>query len=563
MTTTKSIDVVPKLTGADIELGNMIVGAPAERGFSNGDDAAQALLAQFKGHARIPVYTYAPTTAGYAWANYKSNESDITGYRENPQDRGRKFLANGSCVYTDLGHIEINTQETINAFDHVAAHGAMLRLVTDAMNRANEAMPEGQKIIVQANNSDGMNSWGAHLNILLTRKCWDQIFRRRMHYLQFLASFQCCAIVLTGAGRISALPKPGTYQISARADFLGKGGIASEQTVFNRPICNTRDESLTGQRFDAHSPLARLHCIFFDSTLAQTATLLRVGMMQIITAMIEQEQVPADLLLEDPVAALHVWSRDPALHAQAALVGGPQLTAVELLRRTFAAATRFVDAGRADGLVPQVQQIMAIWNDCLTALERRDFDYLARHLDWVAKMRLLESAAQKRGLAWNTPQMRYLDHAYSILGAEGLFRAMDRAGSMQRQVTDAHIERFMHEPPEDTRAFLRGYVVRHGPELIDDIDWDMLRIREKTASYGGWADYDYLELAMDNPLGFTRRECQTVLNNAPTLLEGLKTLGLAKPQTAAPAVEVSVSTNITRVPERSALDPSGTPEKGA
>jgi hypothetical protein len=237
------------------------------------------------------------------------------------------------------------------------------------------------------------------------------------------------------------------------------------------------------------------------------------------------------------------------LRATAALIGGEQFTAVQFLRGIFEAASRFVNAGRADGLVPEVRRIMSIWDDCLSALERRDLDFLAKHIDWIAKMQLLESAAERRGFAWDSSQMRYLDQIYSSLGPEGLFSAMDRGGATHRQVTDAHIERLMHEAPEDTRAWLRGFLIRNAPELIDDVDWDWIRLRDKTTSLDGWPRYDNLELAMDNPLGFTRQQCESVLRNAPSLLEGLRSLGLGSQRAVAEPVRTSYSTDFNSARE--------------
>ena len=61
--------------------------------------------------------------------------------------------------------------------------------------------------------------------------------------------------------------------------------------------------------------MARLHVIFYDSNLCQVAALLKVGMMQIVLAMIEAGCVDRTLLLESPLLALRRWSHDPELRA--------------------------------------------------------------------------------------------------------------------------------------------------------------------------------------------------------------------------------------------------------
>ena len=544
----KADDVAPKLCGADIELGNMIVGDASDRVFDASGEAARALLDEICGFSRRSVVgSYSQSYLGDAWSpetgglyeapyahNYDTALSPPTsGYHEYAQDRGRKYLTNGGCAYIDLNHLEICLPEVTNAFDHVAAFGAMLRIAREAMVAANSRMPAGRSIKVLVNNSSGHgNSYGSHLNFLLTRAAWENIFSRRMHYLLFLASYQCASIILTGAGKVGSENGGAAvrYQISARADFFEV--LCAQQTTYRRPICNSRDEALTGMPPAAHGDagLARLHSIFFDNTLCQTSSLLKVGMTQIVLAMIEQEQVPAHLLLEDPVEALHCWSHDPDLKATAHLIDGTQCTAVELLEAIFEKARAFVDAGRADGLVSDVARIMAFWGECLQKLRERDFAYLAARIDWVAKLSLLERTAARRGLSWESPGMKYLDHLYSSLDSgDGLYWALERAGAVEKVVSDGQIERLMHEPPEDTRAWLRAHILEHAPSgLLDDMDWEMVRLREKKLAASSWPVHSYATLWMANPLRFTRAQCEPILQKAPSLVEGLRQLGLGR-----------------------------------
>ncbi len=244
--------------------------------------------------------------------------------------------------------------------------------------------------------------------------------------------------------------------------------------------------------------------------------------------MIEQEQVPVQFLLDDPVESLHRWSRDPELRAKNRLIDGSEYTAVELLEAIFEKARRFVDAGRADGLVSDVGRIMAIWGECLGRVRQRDFDYLAGRIDWIAKMSLLERTAAKRRLNWESPAMKYLDHLYSSLDpGEGLYWALERAGAVEKLVGDGQIERFVHEPPDDTRAWLRAYVLRHAESgLLDDVDWDMVRICRKSVSPAGWTSYHYPEFPMASPLRFTRQECEEILQSAPSFVQRLAGIGL-------------------------------------
>ena len=80
----------------------------------------------------------------------------------------------------------------------------MLLVARTAMDRANAEARQG-RIQVLVNNSDGLgNSYGSHLNFLLSRGAYENIFHRKPHQLAWLASYQVSSIVLTGQGKVGA-----------------------------------------------------------------------------------------------------------------------------------------------------------------------------------------------------------------------------------------------------------------------------------------------------------------------------------------------------------------------
>ncbi len=297
---------LPKLCGADIELGNFVLGLP---GVDTGAMASRALLAEIDGLPRQRGVSYSPYSGNLTSYSCGPSKSDsVNTYVSsvwNPQDWGRKFLpANGGCIYIDLDHLELCLPETLSAWDHASAWHAMLRIARGALNQANARLPEGRSIQVLVNNSDGHGHSYGSLDFLVTRRLWDNIIRRKPHYLGWLASFQTSSIVYTGQGKIgsenSAPEVP--YQLSQRADYFET--LVGTQTTFDRPIVNSREEPLCGNlrwSSDAAAP-ARLHVIFFDNTLAHLSCLLKV--MQLALAMMEGGRVNPALVLDDPLAAL-------------------------------------------------------------------------------------------------------------------------------------------------------------------------------------------------------------------------------------------------------------------
>ena len=534
---------LPKLCGADIELGNFLLGLQSTRG--TGYEASRLLLGEIDGLPHADKFRGEPCDcpacrraressdpgASFGATGRNSQRNGSVQGAVNPQDWGRKYLAsNGGCAYIDLDHLELCLPEVLSAYDHVACWHAMLRITRAALDAANQKLPSGKTIQVLVNNSDGQgNSYGSHLDFLISRRTWDNIFRRKIHYMLYLAAFQASSIVYAGQGKAgSENGAPDVpFQLSGRADFFER--LVGAQTTHNRPIVNSRDEPLCGSirvrsDDDAGDAMARLHVIFFDNTLCHVASLLKVGVMQIVLSMIEAEQVEIELLLDDPVDAVVRWSHDPTLQARAMTTGGEELTAVELQLRFLEEAKRFVAGGGCDGLVPRADEILALWEDTLAKLQAGDFESLAPRLDWVLKLSVLQQVLdQNPELTWESPEIKHLDHLYSSLDpSEGLYWVYERGGLVERVVSDEQIERFTESPPEDTRAWTRAMLLRWaGPDAVDDVDWDSIRVKTRYERYR--TIYRRLELA--SPLGFTKAASEKAFEEAATLDELLDLLG--------------------------------------
>jgi proteasome accessory factor A len=138
-----------------------------------------------------------------------------------------------------------------------------------------------------ANNSDRMgNSWGGHLNVLVSRDLWTRTFDRMYPTLFVLAAFQTSSILYTGQGKVGAENgKPRVrYQLSQRGDHFER--LVGPETTCRRPICNARDEAHVGHAAAA-ADLGRLHVIFHDTTLTHSSNYLKAGVTQLVPAMLE------------------------------------------------------------------------------------------------------------------------------------------------------------------------------------------------------------------------------------------------------------------------------------
>jgi hypothetical protein len=529
-----SAPALPKLCGADIELGNFI--ADVDHPAGSGYEASQALLAEIDGFPRRrDSYSY----SGWSGATYTApaarpahgESSTAGGWGYNPQDVSRRYLSStGGCAYIDLDHCELCLPEVLSAYDHVAAWHGMLRMMRSVLDRANEDRPHHQRIQVLVNNSDGLgHSYGSHLNFLISRRTFDNIFRRRPHYLQYLASLQISSILLTGQGKVGSenhrAPTP--YQISQRADFFEI--LQGPQTTFERPIINSRDESLCGfpRAGEPWAAGARLHVIFFDSALAHGSALLRVGVMQLILTLLELGLVNARLILDDPLVALHDYSHDPTLKASARLIGGERFTALELQRAFLDEVKRHAARGVFAGVVPRADEIIALWEDTLIKFEKGDLIALARRLDWVMKLMAIERAMeQSPELEWDSPEVKVIDHLYSSLDTDGLYRAYEESGFAEQLVTPARVEHFAMNPPEDTRAWTRAMLLRRASSEgveVDSVDWDRMTFRIR----GRYAWPSYRTIDLEDPFAYTQAAAQPVFDactDFSDLIDGLREL---------------------------------------
>jgi len=520
---------LPKLCGADIELGNFVAGGEFAGG--TGHEASRALLNQIAGQPvqqRVSLVKWTPSArpAPYAVAARRDDISS-SGANASWQDVGRRFLSeNGGCAYIDLDHLELCVPEVKSAFDHVAAWHAMLRIARDALERANQERSPGRQIHVLANNSDGLgHSYGSHLNFLLRRGTFDNIFFYKPHYLQFLASFQIAGIVLTGQGKVGAENgrPPVAYQLSQRADFVER--IVGLPTTYERAIVNSRDEPCAGpaKHMDPSAP-ARLHCIFFDSALAHGSCLLRVGPMQLVLTLLELGLLNPRLILDDPLLALDEYSRDPALEARARLIGGESVTLVELQSAYLEEVKRHADV--FDSIVPRAADLISLWEDTVVKLERGDLMALAPRLDWVLKLMAIERAMDDQpSLSWDSPDVKFLDQTYSSLEG-GLYFAYQSSGFVERLVAPERVAHFTANPPEDTRAWTRAMLLRRAASEdveVDAVDWD--RMVFKFRGPRSWPCFRALDLA--DPLAYTRAAAEPVFESSQSfseLLDGLEAL---------------------------------------
>lgn len=246
--------------------------------------------------------------------------------------------------------------------------------------------------------------------------------------------------------------------------------------------------------------------------------------MQLILTLLELGLVNSRLILDDPLAALQIFSRDPTLQARAVLIGGEQLTIIELQKAYLEEVKRHADMGLFNGIVPCAKEIIALWEEALGNFAKQDFISLARRgIDWILKLMAIERTMdQNSSHDWSSPEIKVIDHMYSSLDSDGLYWAYEASGLIEPLVTPERIAYFATNPPSDTRAWTRAMLLRSAtPASVVSVDWD--RIMFKMRSRYNWPTYRTFNMA--NPLGYTQAEMQHIFDNSldfPDLLDALE-----------------------------------------
>ncbi len=481
-----------KVLGADFELANAIESEHHRRG--DVEMAARRLLQEIPGYPQREIWG----GTSLEW--------------------GRRFLAStGGSAYIDSDHLELNLPEHTRAADHPALVHASLRLAREAQVAATARLGDGERINVTTAVSDANHSWGHHLNVMVRRELFDEMFYRKPHLAGWLATHLATATLFTGQGKVGPGFKASAceYQLSQRADYFEE--LVGLQTTYSRPLLNVRDEP------HAAAPYARMHIIFFDRVLCPIANYLMTGTTQLVLAMAEAGWINVGLLLDDPLDAAHAVSRDLTLRQPLRLAQrGKSHTAVEVQRGLADLAGEFVQSGLADSVVPGAAAIVQCWQETLALLTKRDLLALMRRCDWALKYLLLDRLRTRQGLGWSSPEIRALDFRYSSLDpAEGLFWQMAAAGQIDQMPTPAEVARFYHEPPTDTRAYLRAHVLRRFGEEVTLMDWEALRFRLPSDRY--W--WSHAILGMPDPTEWGQAMSDPLLQTNPSLQELVDTIG--------------------------------------
>ena len=363
------------------------------------------------------------------------------------------FLTNGARFYQDTGcHPEYSTPECDNILDLVTHDKAGERLVEGCMPFAEQRLKEeglSGDIYIFKNNTDSMgNTYGCHENYLMKREV--DFWKVTEQLIPFFVTRQ----IYAGAGKLLKLSGRTHFFISQRAQHIHEK--TSSSTTSSRSIINTRDEPhADAERY------RRLHIIVGDSNMSEFSTYMKVGIMDVVLSMIEEGFNVSNIELEDPVKAIREISRDPTLKGRVKLEDGRELSAIEIQRIYLERAYEYLACNDVDSMT---RDIVRRWEYILDALEE-DPMKLSHEVDWVMKKKLMLAYMERKKCGWDDPRLLLIDLQYhDIKRSRGLFYLMTQRGLASRVVSDEDIQLAMEEPPQTTRAKIRGDFIRFARE---------------------------------------------------------------------------------------------------
>jgi proteasome accessory factor A len=377
------------------------------------------------------------------------------------------FLENGARLYLDVGsHPEYATPECDSLYDLVvhdkAGERILEQLLSFAEGRLREEGIRGVIYLFKNNTDSAGNSYGCHENYLTSRR--DDFG----HYAEILIPFFVSRQIYAGAGKVLQTARGAMYCISQRAEHIWEG--VSSATTRSRPIINTRDEPhADAERF------RRLHVIVGDSNMSEYSTFLKVGATSILLRMLEDPSVVLrDMTLENPIRAIREISHDTTCKRRVRLANGREASAIDIQTEYLNRALRYRDQ---KGLSKLEEKALEMWEHCLTQLEKDPFG-LDRECDWV----IIEGYRARHGLPLTHPKVALMDLQYhDVNRSRGLFYKMQDRDLVERTSTDEIIDKAVIEPPQTTRARLRGEFIRRAKERKRDytVDWVHLKLNDQ------------------------------------------------------------------------------------
>lgn len=375
--------------------------------------------------------------------------------------RADRILPNGARFYNDHGHPEYATPECFDRELLMRQDKAGEMVLMRCARKLQDKL--GLAVKVYKNNTDFHGaSYGCHESYLVPRSV------PYLELSQAVIPMLIARIVLTGAGKAgSEAGSKCAYQLSARADFFSE--TANIETLFRRPIFNTRDEPHADP-----NQWQRLHVIAGDANMIPACTTRKVGLVQLAVTLAASGVAP-QWAIQDPVYAIQRLSRTVAPPFEIPLNRLEKTTARAVLESYFEAWEKLA-LSKSLPLVEtdhslDFRDLIKECRELLDGLDRQD-QSVNRSIDWCAKRHLLEIVQAESGLEWGDSQLQSYDLAYhNIDPEEGLYFALAEMGEVPSYPPVDERIQALDSPVEMNRAWVRGLAVKNFQNALEAASW--------------------------------------------------------------------------------------------
>jgi proteasome accessory factor A len=387
-----------------------------------------------------------------------------------------QFLSNGSRLYLDVGqHPEYATPECRSFREAVVAEIAgerILRHIFDAMVADGALVPSYR---LQKRVTDSARTMhGSHESYLTSRK----VNLGTKNSRHTLATHFVTRSIFTGAGEYDG----SNWLLTQKMGNLATLSNTISHHNGSRPIIDTRDKPLSDGML-----WQRLHVTCGDANISPWAMRMKLGTTSLVLRLIEHGVSTINITLQDPLAASKKLAGDTHLKRLFGVRSDITMRAVDIQSEL---AERAAALHEKIGLPEEEVEIIDKWIEACDDA-RKDPLLLADRVDWVKKKQICENAARTKN---EKRQQRYMEAvalSYDLNGwITGFgFKLRDR-GEFRDTPSQAEIERAMQLPPDNTRAHLRGAIIRtanrsrflHIPfGKLERIGWDYVQFSHQLA----------------------------------------------------------------------------------
>ena len=386
------------------------------------------------------------------------------------------FLPNGGRLYLDVGsHPEYATAECDNLSDLIKQDQAGDRIVEElavsAEIRLNAEGIKGQIHLFKNNMDAAGNSYGCHENFSVSRK------KNFEEVTESIIPFLITRQIFCGAGKWISSSKGANFQISQRAEHMWES--VSSATTRSRPIINTRDEPHADP-----DEYRRLHIIVGDSNMSETTTVLKVATTELMLRAAELGLLKDKFTIENPIKTIREISNDLKFRNSFRLSSGREITALQMQNEMY---NIVLSMPGLDEILekPFYRYALNLWRRSLDALESEDYSLVDMELDWMIKRKFMNSYKEKHQLNDMDSRLILLDISYhNIRKDRGLFYILEKSGMAKTLITNNDVNSAMENPPQTTRAALRGRFIKVAQEKKRDftVDWVNLKINDQQQS---------------------------------------------------------------------------------